>query len=202
MASPVSRTSCAASECSEVTSRVNGESPFGVLMHRQLKLIHQMLRGDLAVCRELAVMVAAGAPAADVAEQIEALQTRSPIWTLQVNCLYHCRVVHAHHGHEDADMFPALRRSNPDLTAVVDKLEADHRAISGLLDEVEDSAKLLDDDALNPRRERLVTALSRLEEDLLAHLAFEEESIASTMRRWEQWPHDPVVESSRRSPSS
>ena len=38
-------------------------------------------------------------------------------------------------------MFPALRRSNPDLTAVVDKLEADHRAISALLDEVEDSGK-------------------------------------------------------------
>jgi iron-sulfur cluster repair protein YtfE (RIC family) len=171
-----------------MTSRGNGEAPFGVLMHRQLKLIHQMLRGDLTVCRELAVKVAAGAPAADVAEQIAALQTRSPIWTLQVNCLYHCSVVHAHHGHEDADMFPALRRSNSELSAVVDKLEADHRAISDLLDDVEESAKELDDTPVNPARERLVTALSRLEEDLLAHLAFEEESIASTMRRWEQWP--------------
>jgi hypothetical protein len=41
---------------------------------------------------------------------------------------------------------------------------------------------------VNPARERLVTALAQLEQDLLAHLAFEEESIASTMRRWEQWP--------------
>ena len=179
---------CAARNFFEMTVRANGEAPFGVLMHRQLRLIHQMLRSDLGVCRDLAIEVAAGAPAADVAVRIEALQTRSPIWTLQVNCLYHCRVVHMHHGHEDADMFPALRRSNPDLTAVVDKLEADHRAISGLLDEVEESAKLLDDDAVNPARGRLVTALGRLEEDLLAHLAFEEESIASTMRRWEQWP--------------
>lgn len=171
-----------------MTSRGNGEAPFGVLVHRQLKLIHQMLRSDLSVCRELAVKIAAGAPAADVSEQIAALQTRSPIWTLRVNCLYHCSVVHAHHGHEDADMFPALRRSNPELSTVVDKLEADHRAISDLLDDVEVSAKELDDAPVNPARDRLVTALSRLEEDLLAHLAFEEESIASTMRSWEQWP--------------
>jgi iron-sulfur cluster repair protein YtfE (RIC family) len=171
-----------------VTSRDDGEAPFGVLMHRQLKLIHQMLRADLAECRELAGEVAAGAPAAEIAERIGALQTRSPIWTLQVNCLYHCRVVHAHHGLEDADMFPALRRSNPALSTVLDKLESDHRVISGLLDEVEESAKLLDDTAANPARQRLVAALARLEVDLLAHLAFEEESVASTMRRWEQWP--------------
>ena len=171
-----------------MTSRENGEAPFGILMHRQLKLIHQMLRSDLTVCRELAGKVAAGAPARDIAEQIAALETRSPIWTLQVNCLYHCRVVHAHHGLEDADMFPALRRSNPELSAVVDRLEADHRSISKLLDHVEELARQLDDAAVNPVRERLINALSRLEDDLLAHLAFEEQFVAATMRRWEQWP--------------
>lgn len=157
-------------------------------MHRQLKLIHGMLRGDLEVCRTLAVEVASGAPAAGITEQIAALQTRSPIWTLQINCLYHCRVVHAHHGHEDADMFPALRRSNPALTDVVDKLEADHRAISELLDDVERAAGGLDDTTGNPARDQLVTALVRLETDLLAHLALEEELIATTMRSWQQWP--------------
>ena len=171
-----------------MTGRGNGEAPFGVLMHRQLKLIHQMLRSDLAVCRELAGDVASGAPAAEITGRIAALQTRSPIWTLRVDCLYHCRVVHAHHGHEDAAMFPALRRSNPELSAVVDRLEADHRAISDLLDDVEELARHLDDSAAPPARERLVDALQRLEDDLLAHLAYEEELIASTMRAWEQWP--------------
>ncbi|HVC42601.1 MAG TPA: hemerythrin domain-containing protein [Candidatus Saccharimonadales bacterium] len=171
-----------------MTAGDSGEAPFGRLMHRQLRLIHQMLRNDLAVCRDLAGDVAAGATAADITEQIAALQTRSPVWTLQVNCLYHCRVVHAHHGHEDADMFPALRRSNPELSAVVDKLESDHRAISDLLDDVETAAGELEDTPANPARTRLVTALGRLENDLLAHLAFEEESIASTMRGWQRWP--------------
>jgi iron-sulfur cluster repair protein YtfE (RIC family) len=158
------------------------------MMHRHLKMIHQMLRSDLVVCRELAADVAAGAPARDIAEQIAALHSRSPVWTLQVNCLYHCSVVHAHHGHEDADMFPALRRSNPELSAVVDKLEADHRAISSLLDDVEEAAKELDDAAVNPARKQLVAALESLSDDLLTHLAFEEEAIASTMRGWERWP--------------
>jgi len=171
-----------------VTSRATGEKPFGVLMHRQLKLIHAMLRGDLEVCRNLADEVASGAPAAGITDQIATLQTRSPLWTLQINCLYHCRVVHAHHGHEDADMFPALRRSNPALTAVVDKLEADHRAISDLLDGVEQAARELDDTGGNPARDQLVAALGKLETDLLAHLALEEESVAATMRSWEQWP--------------
>ena len=85
-------------------------------------------------------------------------------------------------------MFPALRRSNPALTAVVDKLEADHRAISDLLDDVERASRDLDDTAGNPAREHLVAALGRLEEDLLTHLALEEESIAATMRSWDQWP--------------
>jgi len=147
-------------------------------MHRQLKLIHQMLRSDLAACRDLAGEVAAGAPAAAITDRIVALQTRSPIWTLRINCLYHCRVVHAHHGLEDADVFPALRRSNPDLSAVVDKLERITGPSPICSTRLRRSAKLLDDDALNPARERLVRALGRLEGDLLAHLAFEEESIA------------------------
>jgi hypothetical protein len=33
-----------------------------------------------------------------------------------------------------------------------------------------------------------VIALGSLETDLLAHLALEEGSIATTMRSWEQWP--------------
>jgi len=153
-----------------------------------LKLVHNMLRNDLAICQEVASEVAAGAQAKRIEQQIGELKTRSPIWALRVNCLYHCRVVHSHHHIEDADMFPALRRSNPDLGAVVDKLEADHRAISDRLDEVDAAAVDLDDGAASAARQRLVKALNELADDLLEHLAYEEEVIAPTMRRWEAWP--------------
>jgi Hemerythrin HHE cation binding domain len=157
-------------------------------VHRQLKLIHQMLRNDLLVCRELAAEVAAGAPSGQITNQIAALQMNNPIWRLQVDCLYHCRLVHMHHHGEDAEIFPALLRSNPDLSAVVDRLEADHRAISTLLDDVESSARLVNDESPSEARAHLVTALRDLGSRLLEHLAFEEESIAATMRSWERWP--------------
>jgi hypothetical protein len=171
-----------------VTSRARNEAPFGVAVHRQLKLIHQMLRNDLTMCTELAADVASGASAGEVRERIAEMRESSPIPTLQLNCLYHCRVVHMHHGIEDADMFPALRRSNPDLGAVVDRLESDHRAISTLLDQVEASARDLDDTSTSHLRDALVTALRDLATRLLEHLAFEEENIAATMRSWERWP--------------
>jgi iron-sulfur cluster repair protein YtfE (RIC family) len=166
------------------------ESPFGVALHRQLKLVHQMLRDDLTLCRELASDVAAGAAGSEIVQRIASLTTRSSIWTLRVNCLYHCRVVHAHHHGEHAEMFPALRRSNPEISGVVDKLESDHRFISGRLDEVEAAAAApdLDGTEATVARERLVRALSDLADLLLAHLAFEEEAVAPAMRAWTSWP--------------
>ena len=157
-------------------------------VHRQLKLIHQMLRNDLTTCRELAAEVAAGAAADTVAERIAEMRANSPIWTLQVNCLYHCRLVHMHHHGEDRDMFPALRRSNPDLGEVVDRLESDHRVISTLLDDVEALVKELDEASTHEAREDLVRALRDLSNRLLEHLAFEEDNIAATMRSWVSWP--------------
>jgi Hemerythrin HHE cation binding domain len=172
----------------DVTSRARNDAPFGIAVHRQLKLIHQMLRNDLTTCRELAVEVAAGAPSEHIRDRIAEVRQNSPLSTLQVNCLYHCRIVHMHHGIEDADMFPALRRSNPDLGAVVDRLESDHRDISTLLDAVDSSARDLDDAPASGARGHLVTALRDLATRLLEHLAFEEENIAATMRSWERWP--------------
>lgn len=179
-----------ASRDDTMTPESTVESPFGVAPHRQLKLVHQMLRDDLALCRELASDVAAGAANGEIADRIASLRARSPIWTLRVNCLYHCRVVHAHHHGEDVEIFPALRRSNPDLALVVDRLESDHRVISGCLDAVEASAAAPDLESAGgtAARDRLVSALGDLADLLLTHLAFEEEAVAPTMRAWARWP--------------
>ena len=179
---------CGAPALYDVTSRERNEAAFGIALHRQLKLIHQMLRNDLTVCRELAADVASGASSEEVRNRIAEVRTTSPIWTLQVNCLYHCRLVHMHHKCEDIEVFPAFRRSNPDLEAVVDRLESDHRAISALLDEVESLARDLDDASTRDTRDQLVRALRDLATRLFEHLAYEEENIAATMRSWERWP--------------
>jgi hypothetical protein len=160
----------------------------GEALLRELQMVHDMVRHDLAVCRALADEVAAGVAPEQVRARITSLQTSGPLWKLRVNCLYYCRVVHTHHRIEDATLFPAIRRTNPELGPVVDKLEADHRRVSHLLDEVEDGAEALrqQDDA--PARTRMVAALNDLAGDLLTHLEFEEEAIGPALLAWEAWP--------------
>jgi iron-sulfur cluster repair protein YtfE (RIC family) len=155
---------------------------------QELLWVHGMIRGDLETVRELARRVRDGAAPHEVRAEIGALQTNSPLWKLRVNCLYYCRFVHSHHGGEDYHLFPALRRSDPALEPVVDKLEADHRKVSDILDEVEDAADDLVRHDTTDGRERVVESLNTLAEHLLAHLDYEERSITPTLRRWERWP--------------
>ena len=154
-----------------------------------LKTIHTHLRHDLAACRTLADQVAAGAAPEHIRAQIESLQTSSPLWKLRVNCLYYCRIVHAHHSIEDVMVFPTLQRVNPNLGPIVDKLMADHRQVSRLLDEIEASAKALVLEDGTSIRVRLVNALGDLATDLLAHLEWEEEALGPTILELEEWPY-------------
>src|SRR6266540_1612645 len=75
----------------------------------------------------LSARVPSGMSAEVVRAEIAALQAKSPLWQFRANCLYYCRFVHAHHGGEDHLHFPIVRRTNPELGGVVDRLEADHR---------------------------------------------------------------------------
>lgn len=164
-----------------------GPAP-GEHLVQELRWVHGVLRHDLRTISALADEVTAGASAQRVGKAIRSLQTSSPLWQLRVNCLRYCAFVHAHHGGEDVRLFPALRRANPALNPVVDRLEADHRTVSDLLDQVESLARLIGGDDDPQIRQRLVTTLRQLASTLLAHLDFEEESISPTLRQWRQWP--------------
>ncbi|MCW6006032.1 hemerythrin domain-containing protein [Micromonospora sp. CPCC 205371] len=84
-------------------------------------------------------------------------------------------------------LFPAVRRAAPHLAATIDQLEADHRAVSDLLDRIEATAHDLGND--DAARGRLVEALETLTTHLHDHLAFEERSLAPVLRTWTRWPH-------------
>lgn len=155
---------------------------------QELLWIHGILRSDLALVRGLTQEVLDGKDPESIRGEITRLQTKSPLWQLKVNCIYYCRLVHAHHGGEDAHLFPALRRSDPSLEPVVDRLEADHRRVSDILDEVEAAVGALVKDDVPSGRSRLVDALNLLSEHLLVHLDYEEQSIAPTLRTWRSWP--------------
>ena len=163
-------------------------NPRGEAMAAELKWVHDMIRHDLGVIRQMAADTEAGQPAGAIRGAIQSLASGSAVWQLKVSCLQHCRFVHSHHTHESMLLFPALRQSNPALNAVVDKLEADHAHISGLLDEVEAASDQLGQPGEPAIRERLATALRTLSDDLLAHLQYEEEHISGTLRTWTRWP--------------
>jgi hypothetical protein len=174
----------------QVTARTEAPSPNprGEAMVAELKWIHDMIRHDLGIVRQLAADVRDGRPADAIAAGIRSLAAGGPLWQLKINCLQYCRVVHSHHHIESVLLFPALRRANPALGPVVDKLEADHARVSGLLDDVETAAGDLGDQESPQVRERLRAALQTLSEELLAHLAYEEENIAGTLRSMNGWP--------------
>jgi hypothetical protein len=164
-------------------------NPMGEALVEQLRWVHDMIRRDLGTVRRMAADVAEGQPAAEIRAGLAELATNGPLWQLKINCLQYCRFVHLHHHTESALLFPELRRTNPALSPVVDKLEADHAAVSDLLDEVEAAARALSGREDPSIRERLVDALHSLATDLLAHLQYEEEQISGTLRTWTHWPH-------------
>ncbi|MDX6568058.1 MAG: hypothetical protein QOH15_636 [Gaiellales bacterium] len=154
----------------------------------ELQWVHEKIRHDLAVCEDLAERIADGLSPEQVRAEIRELQTNSPLWRLRVNCLYYCRFVHSHHHAEDVMLFPALRASDPAMVPVADRLEADHRLVSDLLDEVEAAADaLVLEDAVDIRA-RIITALGNLRVELIAHLSYEEQMAGPTIRSWTSWP--------------
>lgn len=156
----------------------------GEALYQELLWVHGLLRRDLATVERLAVDVADGLPAEEVRAEIRALETNGPLWQLKVHCLHYCRFVHGHHRLEDMALFPELRRTNPALGPMIDRLQADHRIVSAQLDEVEAAAEALGADGTPAARARFVSVLEALAAHLLAHLELEEESVAETVRAW------------------
>ncbi|MDQ3662958.1 MAG: hemerythrin domain-containing protein [Actinomycetota bacterium] len=154
----------------------------------ELRWVHDLIRRDLATVRRMAEQIPAGLSAPEIQAGIESLAANGPLWQLRVNCLHYCRFVHSHHSLESQAWFPALRAADPAMNPVVDKLEADHENVAGLLDEVDGAAAQLAACDSPEQRDRLVAALNQLAADLLAHLDYEEKHTAAILRTWSHWP--------------
>ncbi len=120
--------------------------------------------------------------------EIRTLATNSPLWRLKFGCLHYCRFVHAHHTIEDGALFPLVRKHDPSLNRVVDRLEEDHLTVHHITERIAAVADRVATDASGASRSQLVAALTELEEHLLAHLALEEESLGPLLSTWDRWP--------------
>jgi hypothetical protein len=161
------------------------ETDRGRAMFQELLWVHSAIRRDLEVVEKLAADVRDGLPGEAVQDALGELKTSGPLWQLKVNCLRYCRFVHAHHGAEDALLFPTLRATDPSIGPVVDRLEADHARVSDLLDVIEAAARALTDTDGGDARRRVIEGLQDLHAHLLEHLDYEERSAGPTMRRLE-----------------
>ena len=88
---------------------------------------------------------------------------------------------------EDALLFRKVRRVEPGLGSLIERLEADHREVADLLYAVEELANGLPSTEAEADRKPLAEALGRLHESLLAHLDLEERSLEPALRQLEPW---------------
>ena len=157
-------------------------------MFRELLAIHAYLRRDLETVRRLARDARDGLSPRSVLDEIRTLETTSPLWRLKFGCMHYCRFIHTHHTIEDAALFPMVRKHDPSLNRVVDRLEEDHLTVHHITERIAALADTVATDGSGISRAELVAALTELEEHLLSHLAFEEESLGPLLSTWDRWP--------------
>jgi alkanesulfonate monooxygenase SsuD/methylene tetrahydromethanopterin reductase-like flavin-dependent oxidoreductase (luciferase family) len=149
---------------------------------RHLVEVHDHLRAELAQLRDIADQVAAGSLDPGTARShIQTMTLRQNNWTLGVYCESYCRVVTTHHTLEDQSLFPQLRRSDPALVPVVDRLAEEHRAIHGVIERVDQAlvAFVSGPDGMKELR----AAIDLLTDTLLSHLSYEERELVEPLAR-------------------
>jgi hypothetical protein len=149
---------------------------------RHLIDVHDHLRGELAQLRDLVDQVAAGTLDAGAARShINTMTMRQNNWTLGAYCESYCRLVTMHHSGEDAIVFPRLRRAEPELAPVLDRLAEEHQAIHKIIERIDRAlvAFVTDPGGLDHLR----TTVDLLTDSLLSHLSYEEHELVEPLAR-------------------
>lgn len=139
--------------------------------------IHDLLRAELTQLRELvlAVVENSASPAKSRAF-ITRMAIRQNNWTLGTFCETYCRTVTQHHTLEDRAMFPHLKRADPDLEPVMDRLDQEHHTISELLERVDSALVGLVSDS-ETGMPAVRNAIDLLTDALLSHFSYEEREL-------------------------
>jgi len=144
--------------------------------------VHDHLRAELAEVRDLLTEVRHGAvPAGAARATLHELSMRQHTWTLGAYCAAYCSVVGQHHGAEDGLVFPHLRRADPGLVPVLDRLEHEHAVIHEVVEQVDRALVNL---VRSPGDfAELQQAVDLLSTALLSHLRYEEDQILAPLSR-------------------
>ncbi len=145
--------------------------------------VHDHLRQELQQVREIVAQVRSGALGVGAARSaINTMTMRQNNWTLGAYCAAYCRVVAGHHTLEDRSVFPHLRRADPALVPVIDRLEAEHEVIADLLDRLDEAlVAVVTSDAGPAALDALATEVDLLTDALLSHLSYEERELLAPL---------------------
>jgi len=150
---------------------------------RHLIDVHDGLREELERLRELVSQVEQGKRRPDeVRSHINRMTIRQNNWTLGVFCTTYCRILTGHHTLEDRSVFPHLRRSEPELTPVLDRLGEEHEVISDLVEKV-DRALVAMVDGEAGGMERVRDEVDLLTDALHSHFSYEETELIEPLAR-------------------
>ena len=154
----------------------------GRAVGEHLAQVHDHLRGELSQIRELLRRVKQGSTDVGRArEAISEMTMRQNNWTLGAYCASYCAIVAGHHGLEDQAVFPHLRRADPGLAPVIDRLEAEHVVIHHVMQDVDRALVNLVNAAGDfSEVDKAVDVLTRT---LLSHLEYEEQEITEPLSR-------------------
>lgn len=152
----------------------------GTLVGRHLVDVHEHYRGELRELRGLLERVARGAlTAAQARGHLNTFALRANNWAFGGSCERHCVALVQHHLSEDGTIFPHLRRRQPSLQPVLDRLDAEHHAIGDVLEDIDAALVHL---ARNPTELGPITeAVDLLTDTLLSHFAYEERELVAPL---------------------
>ncbi|HYH61054.1 MAG TPA: hemerythrin domain-containing protein, partial [Solirubrobacterales bacterium] len=144
--------------------------------------VHDHLRAELTELRSVVARVRDGQlGAGDARDALSRMAMRQNDWTLGAFCSRYCRAVASHHNLEDVAVFPHLRREDPDLEPVIDRLTVEHLAIHDAIEEVD---RALVHHLQHPDDfDRLQAAIDTLTDSLLSHLSYEEHELVEPLAR-------------------
>ncbi|ASO17839.1 alkanesulfonate monooxygenase SsuD/methylene tetrahydromethanopterin reductase-like flavin-dependent oxidoreductase (luciferase family) [Actinoalloteichus hoggarensis] len=150
---------------------------------RHLVDVHDHLRQELAQVRDLVEQVAAGTlDAGSARSHINTMTMRQNNWTLGVYCETYCRVVTTHHTIEDVSLFPHLRKADPRLAPVLDRLKEEHHVIHEVLEGLDRALVAFVADPTNGMK-GLRAGVDLLTDTLLSHLSYEERELVEPLAR-------------------
>lgn len=144
--------------------------------------VHDHLRHELRELRSLIEQVREGARSAGEARgELNRMAMRQNDWTLGAFCSRYCVAVAGHHSLEDVSVFPHLRRAEPALEEVIDRLADEHLAIGDALAAVDRAlvAHINDPADFEP----LQITVDALTDALLSHLSYEERELVEPLAR-------------------